>query len=133
MFLTDAEQWATKTFSQADLGDLRRTKRLVKLTASLADHIGQSIVQSLKSPSDIEAAYRFTRNQAIDTQSIAQAGFAATAELSHAYECLLALEDTTSLNFTHRTVRDEMGYTSSKKSATGMQAHSVLLFAPNEE
>ncbi|MGL4733884.1 MAG: hypothetical protein ACRCWB_02030, partial [Enterovibrio sp.] len=46
---------------------------------------------------------------------------------------LLALEDTTSLNFTHRTVRDEMGYTSSKKSATGMQAHSVLLFAPNEE
>ncbi|MGL4733990.1 MAG: IS4/Tn5 family transposase DNA-binding protein, partial [Enterovibrio sp.] len=71
MFLTDAEQWATKTFSQADLGDLRRTKRLVKLTASLADHIGQSIVQSLKSPSDIEAAYRFTRNQAIDAQSIA--------------------------------------------------------------
>ncbi|MGL4734858.1 MAG: IS4/Tn5 family transposase DNA-binding protein, partial [Enterovibrio sp.] len=133
MFLTDAEQWATKTFSQADRGDLRRTKRLVKFTASLADHIGQSIVQSLKSPSDIEAAYRFTRNQAIDAQSIAQAGFAATAELSHAYDCLLVLEDTTSLNFTHRTVRDEMGYTSSKKSATGMQAHSVLLFAPNEE
>ncbi|MGL4735439.1 MAG: IS4/Tn5 family transposase DNA-binding protein, partial [Enterovibrio sp.] len=38
VFLTDAEQWATKTFSQADLGDLRRTKRLVKFTASLADH-----------------------------------------------------------------------------------------------
>ncbi|MGL4734026.1 MAG: IS4/Tn5 family transposase DNA-binding protein [Enterovibrio sp.] len=53
VFLTDAGQWATKTFSQADRGDLRRTKRLVKLTASLADHIEQSIVQSLKSPSDI--------------------------------------------------------------------------------
>ncbi|WP_422640694.1 IS4/Tn5 family transposase DNA-binding protein, partial [Vibrio crassostreae] len=49
MFSVNAEQWATDTFSDAELGDLRRTKRLVKLTASLANHIGQSIVQSLES------------------------------------------------------------------------------------
>ena len=133
VFLTDAEKWATETFSRANLGDLRRTKRLVKLTASLANHVGQSIVQSLKSPSDIEAAYRFTRNHAIDSQSIAEAGFAATAELAQSYDCLLALEDTTSLDFTHRTVRGEMGYTTSRKSAKGMHAHSVLLFAPEEK
>ena len=53
MFSVNAEQWATETFSDAELGDLRRTKRLVKITASLANHIDQSIVQSLES-----AAYR---------------------------------------------------------------------------
>lgn len=133
MFQTHAEQWAYETFSRANLGDSRRTQRLIKFTASLANHIGQSIVQSLKTPADIEAAYRFTRNRAIDATAIAEAGFAATAEQAKSYDCLLALEDTTSLEFTHQTVRDEMGYTASRKSATGLHAHSVLLFAPREE
>lgn len=53
MFSVNAEQWATETFLDAELGDLRRTKRLVKITASLANHIGQSIVQSLESAADI--------------------------------------------------------------------------------
>ncbi|MDE9542657.1 transposase [Xenorhabdus bovienii] len=70
MFYIHAEQWADETFSRAKLGDRRRTKRLIKFTASLANHIGQSIVQSLKTPADIEAAYRFTRNQAIDAAAI---------------------------------------------------------------
>lgn len=133
MFSVNAEQWATDTFSDAELGDLRRTKRLVKLTASLANHIGQSIVQSLESAADIEAAYRFSRNDAIDAQAIAEAGFNATAKAARTYSCLLALEDTTSLEFTHQTVRDEMGHTSSTKSSRGMQVHSVLLFAPQEK
>ena len=76
MFSTDAEQWAKDTFQHSELGDSRRTRRLVKLASSLANHLGQSLVQSLKSPADIEAAYRFTRNQAIDPQAIAEAGFA---------------------------------------------------------
>lgn len=57
MFSVNAEQWATETFSDAELGDLRRIKRLVKITTSLANHIGQSIVQPLESAADIEAAY----------------------------------------------------------------------------
>ncbi|WP_048657867.1 IS4/Tn5 family transposase DNA-binding protein, partial [Vibrio crassostreae] len=72
-------------FSDAELGDLRRTKRLVKLTASLANHIGQSIVQSLESVADIEAAYRFSRNDAIDAQAIAEAGFNATVKAARTY------------------------------------------------
>ncbi|MBC8950836.1 MULTISPECIES: IS4/Tn5 family transposase DNA-binding protein [Xenorhabdus] len=75
MFQTHAGQWVYETFSRANLGDSRRTKYLIKFTASLVNHIGQS----LKTPEDIEAAYRFTRNQAIDAATIAEAGFAATA------------------------------------------------------
>ncbi|MBC8947388.1 transposase [Xenorhabdus indica] len=133
MFSTDAEQWAKDTFQYADLGDSRRTKRLIKLTSSLANHLGQSLVQSLKSPADIEAAYRFARNQAINPQAIAEAGFVATAEQVKHYDCLLALEDTTSLEFIHPTVRDEMGHTTSNKYSRGMHAHSVLLFAPDKQ
>lgn len=75
------------------------------LFPALAKHVGQSLVQSLKSPvNNIEAAYCFTRNQNIKAETIAEAGYKATVELAQSYDYLLALEDTTSLEFTHRTV-----------------------------
>ncbi|PQQ34160.1 hypothetical protein C6H68_25275, partial [Photorhabdus luminescens] len=36
MFSTCAEQWANDTFQHAELGDKRRTNRLVKVACSLA-------------------------------------------------------------------------------------------------
>ncbi|AWK40310.1 IS4-like element ISPlu9 family transposase [Photorhabdus laumondii subsp. laumondii] len=133
MFSTSAEQWANDTFQHAELGDKRRTNRLVKVACSLANHIGQSLVQSLDSPADVEAAYRLTRNSAIAPQAIAEAGFTATVAHAQRYHCLLALEDTTTLSFSHASVADELGYTTSKEKSRGMQAHSVLLFAPEEQ
>ncbi|NHB87653.1 IS4 family transposase [Photorhabdus tasmaniensis] len=132
MFSANTEQWAKDTFQHAELGDKRRTKRLVQLTGSLANQTGQSLVQSLHSPADIEAAYRFTRNQSVSPQAIAEAGFAATVAHANAYDCLLALEDTTSLSFSHHTVVDERGHTTSNPKSRGLFAHSILLFAPQE-
>ncbi|WP_133148738.1 IS4/Tn5 family transposase DNA-binding protein, partial [Photorhabdus laumondii] len=85
MFSTSAEQWANDTFQHAELGDKRRTNRLVKVACSLANHIGQSLVQSLDSPADVEAAYRLTRNSAIAPQAIAEAGFTATVAHAQRY------------------------------------------------
>lgn len=56
-----------------------------------------------------------------------------TAEYASNYDCLLAIEDTTSFSFTHKTVRGELGYTTSSKYSKGIYAHSVLLFAPGEQ
>ena len=133
MFSTSSEQWAEETFLHAKLGDTRRAKRLVVLASNLSNKLGQSLVQSSTSPADIEAAYRFTRNKAINAKAIADSGFLATAKRVNQYDCLLALEDTTSLEFKHQTVRDEMGHTTSNKHSRGMHAHSVLLFAPEQQ
>ncbi|MCP1108606.1 IS4 family transposase, partial [Serratia nevei] len=104
MFLSNTAQWAHETFHLAKLGDVRRRNRLIHLADSLASQTGKSIVQALSSPADIEAAYRFVRNDSIEPEAIAQAGFAATAQHAQAFETLLALEDTTSLNFDHASV-----------------------------
>lgn len=127
MFLSDPSLWAQSTFQSAKLGDPRRTKRLVQLAGQLAAHTGQSIVQSLSSAADIEAAYRFVRNEDITPQAIAEAGFTATVNACKDFDCLLALEDSTSLEFTHQSVSDELGLTTSHKSSSGLQVHSVLL------
>lgn len=133
MFVSEPSLWAQSIFQSAKLGDVRRTKRLVQLAAQLAAHTGQSIVQSLSSSADIEAAYRFVRNEYISPAAIAEAGFAATVHACEAFECLLALEDTTSLEFSHQSVADELGHITSHKSSSGFEAHSVLLFAPTAQ
>lgn len=133
MFLSEPSLWAQSIFQRAKLGDVRRTKRLVQLAAQLAAHTGQSIVQSLSSSADIEAAYRFVRNEHISPAAIAEAGFAATVQACGSFDCLLALEDTTSLEFTHPSVVEELGHTTSHKHSSGLEAHTVLLFAPKAQ
>jgi len=87
-------------------------------------------MQSAHSPADMEAAYRFMRNSAIRAEHIDDAGFASTADMAAQFNILLALEDTTSLNFSYPSIRDDLGHISTSQQARGLQAHSVLLYAP---
>jgi hypothetical protein len=43
--LTDAHQWAQHNFADADLGDRRRTRRLVRAAADIAAHPQKSFTQ----------------------------------------------------------------------------------------
>lgn len=125
--------WAKSLFGHANLGDQRRTKRLVKVAADLAQHTGKSLVKSCHSPADIEGAYRLIRNEHIDCNDIAEAGFQTAAQEARQHDLLLALEDTTSLSFAHQTVRDELGHVSSGSRTRGLHAHSALLFSPESQ
>jgi hypothetical protein len=127
MFISDVKSWSENTFGKCALGDARRTKRLVKMIASLAKSIGQSVVKSIDDESQVEGAYRLLRNAEVLSEDIAEGGFSATAALVKDRGTLLALEDTTSLNFRH-AVADELGYIGPpKQKKKGMQVHSVLL------
>ncbi|PCI61186.1 MAG: hypothetical protein COB35_07280 [Gammaproteobacteria bacterium] len=61
-FSMDTAKWANKQFGHAELGDKRRTKRLVKITTDLAKNAGKSLVKASKDDASIEGAYRFIRN-----------------------------------------------------------------------
>jgi hypothetical protein len=87
-------------------------------------------MQSARSPADMEAAYRFMRNSAIRAEHIDDAGFASTADMASQFNILLALEDTTSLNFSYPSIHNDLGHISTSPQARGLQSHSVLLYAP---
>lgn len=131
--IVKAAEWAQNNFGNAELGDKRRTKRLVTLVTDLVSNIGMSVVKSSQTSDKIEAAYRFIRNEKIKAKDIETSAFNATAELVNNYDLLLALEDTTSLNFSYKSVNPELGPLGNSTKARGMMAHSVLLFAPNEQ
>lgn len=122
--------WAQKQFGQADLNDPRRTQRLVALAASLAEQPGVPISKLIISPADMEGAYRFIRNEKIKAEDIADAGFYVTVQEALEQQILLALEDTTSLSYSHRSLRDELGHSNQGNRHRAMFVHSTLLFAP---
>lgn len=74
MLIKDTEEWASHLFKHAELGDVRRTKRLIKISHQMASNIGSSIVNASGSQASIEGAYRFLRNDKVDADNIATAG-----------------------------------------------------------
>ena len=128
--MNEHDFWAQQQFGNSELGDPRRTARLVKLASTLAAEPGKSLVNVTQSPAEMEGAYRFIRNDHIDANAIAEAGFQATVEHAKSHNLLLALEDTTTLIYKHSSIRDDLGHVGRGKKQRGMLAHSVLLFAP---
>lgn len=133
MELTSPSAWAQQCFGGAQLGDARRTKRLVAFAAALAEHTGASIPAACgTNAAAVEGAYRFARNEAIDPEDIAEAGFAATAKLLKKLKpkVLLAPEDSTVLSYQHDV--EDLGDVGGPVSSTtqGIWAHSAILVDP---
>ena len=133
--IKDIEQWANFTFNNSQLGDKRRTKRLINMVCELADNVGKSVVQSSADSASIEGNYRFIRNKHVSADPIAESGFDATVLLAQNYGEILALEDTTSLAYNRENMPDKLGYTSSEKNSKrrGFSVHSILLYAPEQQ
>ena len=76
----------------------------------------------------VEAAYRFLGNQNVHPDAIAESGFAATARLAVSVTTLLAIQDTTSLSYTHQAA-EHLGDMGGPANATtrGFFVHSSLL------
>jgi len=67
--LLDATSWAVTEFADADLGDLRRTQRLVQLAQVLAQNPGAALPEACGSGALLKAASRFFANDDILTMS----------------------------------------------------------------
>jgi len=72
--------WASNEFKDADFGDARLTKRLIKLSNDLSEASESSINQACGSWSQSKAAYRFFRNEKVDEAVILSNHTACTLE-----------------------------------------------------
>ena len=67
---TEEVSWAFDEFSSADLGDERRTERLIKLASALAKRPTASFPEAFGMQAELTAAYRFYDNDQIDPDDI---------------------------------------------------------------
>jgi len=81
--MIDEAEWAEDTFGGCELGDVRRTKRLVDIGRRLAQRAGDSMAQCCDGDAAAQlGSYRFLRNEHGDAEAIAETSFAATARLA---------------------------------------------------
>jgi hypothetical protein len=124
---TDTD-WAIEEFGKADLGDARRTKRLVALARRMGKSPHCSFPQSL-SPAELKAAYRFFDNDEVDTDGILTTHIGQTLSRMHEVPLILAVQDTTEYNLTHLPATEGLGYCS-HKHVRGFFMHSMLALTP---
>lgn len=120
--------WALDEFGAAELGDARRTARLVALARQLAKSPHCSFPQSL-SKAQLKAAYRFFDNEEVDTDGILAAHIDQTLARLNQSRVVLAIQDTTEYNLSHLPATEGLGYTSDKH-VRGFLMHSMLALTP---
>ena len=72
--------WAQEEFGGADLGDLRRTKRLVTMGGAVAQFPSGRLTDVFLDGASLQGAYKFLENEAIEVDAIIDAIGSATAK-----------------------------------------------------
>lgn len=135
MFPGDAYGWSEQVFGNCDLGDKRRTRRLVDVGARMARQIGSSLSKCCEGDdAALLGSYRLLRNEGVTPEAIREGAFLSTADEAQRHQTLLLLEDTTSVSYEH-AVATELGITGSNPKAKkrGYQVHSVLMVDTEHE
>lgn len=122
--------WAEAMFGHAHLGDARRTRRVVRLVTDLAAQPSASIPTACGDAASTKAAYRFFD---LTTQATAahlpEQILAAQAAATHAQLAgerrVLAVQDTTNLDWTHHPATVGLGHLDHPRHR-GLLAHTTL-------
>ena len=123
------QDWSEEEFMNVDLGDLRLNKRLVKLGRQFYSRPGALIPEACRSASASNAAYRFMKNKRTSMSKILSPHYRATVNRIKNYDVVLAVQDTSSLNYTTLKSTEGLGPINTKKdSAVGLELHDTLAF-----
>lgn len=121
-------KWAEHVFGQADLGDARRTQRLVHVAAILAAKPLSSFCQAYQTWPETKAAYRFIENDSITASQLELPSREAALKACQGQKIVLAVSDTSSLNFTNHRATQGLGPIS-EAHLQGLLFHSTLMLS----
>lgn len=127
--LTPVPQWALEEVQDAALGDARLNRRLPRLLGQVAAQPTASIPQACGTWAATKAAYRFFDNTKVTPPKIHQAHQAACIGRIEEHPLILAVQDTTSLDFTHHPQTQEVGPLENP-THQGLRVHSTLAVSP---
>ena len=123
------QNWALEEFGAAELGDTRRTGRLVALARQLGERPEASLPRALEDGAALKAAYRFFDNAQIAHEKILASHVASSLERMRGQELILAVQDTTFIDYSTHLATAGLGPLH-PKGGHGMICHGTLAFTP---
>lgn len=127
--LSEPEAWALDQFGTAELGDARRTKRLVKLAGQMAVNSSGSIPQQTGNAADMKAAYRLFATEAVTHEAICRPHFEQTRGIAGQIPMVFLVQDSAQLNFTMHPHCEGLGPIG-RGSMRGLHQQNVLAVDP---
>lgn len=121
--------WAVNEFADADLGDVRRTKRLVELAHVLAQHPTAALPEACGDGAMLKAAYRFFSHDDIAPQDVLSSHIESTYSRLDKVPLVLAVQDTTEVDWTGHPATQGLGPLG-HTACQGLHVHSTLAFTP---
>jgi hypothetical protein len=105
--------------------DARLKRRLVSMVEQMSKQPTASVPVACGKWSDSKAAYRFWDNDKVEASAIVRAHQASTLERMKTEQIVLAIQDTTDLNFTHHPHTSGLGYLEADY-LQGLKVHSTI-------
>lgn len=129
---TQSADWAANEFGHAELGDDRRTDRLIMIATAFAQQPTAPIPQACGPGSATQGAYRFFENDDIDPEAIRDAHHQATLQRLRPHPVVLALQDTSTLNYSTHPQTEGLGPIGTRRQKIiGLLLHSTLAVTPS--
>lgn len=127
----DVQQWAQQQFGDCELGDRRRTRRMIKLAAQAAARPDGTTPAQTERWADCKAAYRlFDREEATFDAVTAPHAAATRAVAAGTY---LVINDTTELNYGYERDLPGVGRVGNSLGDRGFYLHTALVVAADRE
>lgn len=121
--------WAEEEFSGAPLGDRRRVGRLITIARDFYARPNANIPQASESRAKSKAAYRFLQNKNNTMQNILKSHKEATIGRIAKEDIILAVQDTTTLNYSTHPATENLGLIGSKEEGLiGLIVHDTMAF-----
>jgi len=124
-YLQDAMAWARQEFGGAQLGDKRRTQRLVKVAAQLADDPNGVLHARIPGYAELIAAYRLMDSEGVTFETVTAPHHQRVRAICLEPGSYLMIEDTTTLDFTSREQTRGLGRIGNDEGR-GLYLHSTL-------
>lgn len=126
----DTKKWAQQQFSSCDLGDERRTRRLVRFAAQVAGDPDAVTPEQTERWSDLKAAYRLIDNDEVTFDAVASPHWQQTRQRKTGTWLISC--DTTQIDFGARNQASGLGPLG-KGFGRGFLLHSGLMIDPETE
>jgi len=123
--LQNPSAWAEEEFRDAQLHDLRRTRRLVRVASALAACPSGVLPRALEDWAELKAAYRLFGEEDVTYEEVITPHWQHTRRGCENPGDYLLVEDTTEIDFTSHSMTEGLGWTGDG-GGRGMYAHTTL-------
>jgi hypothetical protein len=121
--------WTEEEWAEAQIGDRRLNKRLFTIAQAFYARPQANIPQACQSRAETKATYRFLDHPETSMETILEPHYQATAARIGREKMILAVQDTTSLNYTAHPATENLGPIGYRKNGgIGLLLHDTMAF-----